>query len=515
MVILYHNNNRIVNVTSDKKQILPFDNKANITKGLMQLARQFPKSLLVWCHQSLKDQLNNTAIESLFHHKKVMLSYHQGEVEFLGNTIGYVEQSPFIKINKKMSYPTWQMSSAVGGVNAEVLLALNNKIPLDKNFDYFLCSLAKLTMSKGLLCYSEPRLLKQQTASISAKTNPYTLFRFAKQHYKTQWVFLLLLNLFLYERKVPLLPFLFSLFYKNRTKLNINLDTIKVQSSKKVIDKATVDVIIPTFGRKTYLYDVLKDFKAQTHMPTNVIIVEQNPDKGSESELDYLTNEEWPFAIKHTFTHQAGACNARNVALTQISSEWVFFADDDIRIDFDFVQKALERINQFGSKAVSFRCFQKGQKQIYAATFQWASFGSGCSFVLANSLNNCSFNMDYEFGFGEDSDFGMQLRNLGHDVLYFPEPEILHLKAPIGGFRTKPVLRWHSESIQPKPSPTIMLFNLLHNSNEQINSYKTILFFKYYKHQKIKNPIRYYFYLQKQWKQSVFWANELQQEKEV
>jgi GT2 family glycosyltransferase len=123
--------------------------------------------------------------------------------------------------------------------------------------------------------------------------------------------------------------------------------------------------------------------------------------------------------------------------------------------------------------------------------------------------------MDYEFGFGEDSDFGMQLRNLGHDVLYFPEPEILHLKAPIGGFRTKPVLRWHGESIQPKPSPTIMLFNLLHNSNEQINSYKTILFFKYYKHQKIKNPIRYYFYLQKQWKQSVFWANELQQEKEV
>lgn len=515
MIVVYHKNNRIFKVVSSENKKVSFDEKTSIAVGLFQLAIQFPQSLIVWCEETCQEYLNLKEIASLFHHHKIMLSYHQGEVEFLGNTIGYVEQSPFIKINKKMSYPTWQMSSNVGGLHAEVLLALNNKIPLDKNFDYFLCSLAKLTMSKGLLCYSEPRLLKQQTASISAKTNPYTLFRFVKQHYKTQWVFLLLLNLFLYERKVPLLPFLFSLFYKNRTKLNINFDTIKVQSSKKVIDKATVDVIIPTIGRKTYLYDVLKDFKAQTHMPTNVIIVEQNPDKGSESELDYLTNEEWPFAIKHTFTHQAGACNARNVALAQISSEWVFFADDDIRIDFDFVQKALERINQFGAKAVSFRCFQKGQKQIYAATFQWASFGSGCSFVLANSLNNCSFNMDYEFGFGEDSDFGMQLRNLGHDVLYFPEPEILHLKAPIGGFRTKPVLRWHGESIQPKPSPTIMLFNLLHNSNEQINSYKTILFFKYYKHQKIKNPIRYYFYLQKQWKRSVFWANELQQEKEV
>ena len=67
--------------------------------------------------------------------------------------------------------------------------------------------------------------------------------------------------------------------------------------------------------------------------------------------------------------------------------------------------------------------------------------------------------MGFEFGFGEDADFGMQLRNQGYDVLYLPEPEILHLKAPIGGFRTKPVLQWQNESIQPKPSPTVMLYH--------------------------------------------------------
>ena len=103
----------------------------------------------------------------------------------------------------------------------------------------------------------------------------------------------------------------------------------------------------------------------------------------------------------------------------------------------------------------------------------------------------------------------MQLRNLGQDVLYLPEPEILHLKAPVGGFRTQPILRWHNDLIQPKPSPTVMLYNILHNSKEQINSYKTTLFFKYYRLQKIKNPIRYYFYFKKQWEKSVFWANEL------
>jgi GT2 family glycosyltransferase len=40
-----------------------------------------------------------------------------------------------------------------------------------------------------------------------------------------------------------------------------------------------------------------------------------------------------------------------------------------------------------------------------------------------------------------DNDFGMQLRNQGHDVLYLPEPQILHLKAPMGGFRTEAFIK--------------------------------------------------------------------------
>ncbi len=33
-----------------------------------------------------------------------------------------------------------------------------------------------------------------------------------------------------------------------------------------------------------------------------------------------------------------------------------------------------------------------------------------------------------------------------------------------------------------------MLYQILHHTQEQILGYKTVLFFKYYKHQKIKNP---------------------------
>jgi hypothetical protein len=65
-------------------------------------------------HQLLENSLNLDEIESLFHHDKLMLSYGTGKTSFLGSRIGFVEESPFIKVNKKCTYPTWLMSSDVG-----------------------------------------------------------------------------------------------------------------------------------------------------------------------------------------------------------------------------------------------------------------------------------------------------------------------------------------------------------------------------------------------------------------
>jgi hypothetical protein len=404
------------------------------------------------------------------------------------------------------------MSSLVGVIHANVLNAVKGKLKPDADLDYFLSSLAKLCMPLGLLCYSEPKLLKSHLEAILPQAGIIKLFRFVKQHYRTRWVFLLLLNLFLYERKFPLVAFAMSFFYNRRNNTNINLDFIAVQSIRKAIDKGTLDVIIPTVGRKQYLYQVLKDFTKQTVLPHKIIIVEQNPDLSAKSELDYIEKVDWPFEIQHFFIHQAGACNARNLALAQVESEWVFLADDDIKIDENFIKNTFQFIQQWGAKSVSLSCLQKGETEKYHTVFQWPGFGSGCSFVASEFFKSCKFNMGYEFGYGEDADYGMQLRNLGQDVLYLPNPKILHLKAPIGGFRTKPLLQWHNDPIQPKPSPTVMLYNLLYHTQEQISGYKTTLFLKFYRHQKIKNPIQYYNLFQKQWNQSVFWANKLKQQ---
>ncbi len=93
--------------------------------------------------------------------------------------------------------------------------------------------------------------------------------------------------------------------------------------------------------------------------------------------------------------------------------------------------------------------------------------------------------------------------------MYFPHIKLVHLKAPIGGFRTKVVKPWENENIQPKPSPTIMLFYLKHQSKFQINGYKTVLFFKFFKLQSNKNVITYILQMKKCWNKSVSWANQL------
>lgn len=509
MIVLYHNGTRAVKVISNENKILSYDKNAKLSVVMSQLAFLYPDSKIVWCNEKFESNLNLEGINAIFHHNKMMMSYNPGKTEFLGQKIGYVDESPFIKINKDVSYPTWQMSSLVGIIHASVLLEISKKIKLDSDFDYYLNSLAKVCTSLGLLCYSEPKLLLKNELRLILKPSNYTLFRFVKQHYRMRWIFLLFLNFAIYEFRFLLLPLLYSFFFKNRNNNNINLDFIKVCSSLNVTHSGTIDVIIPTIGREQYLYNVLKDLSRQTYLPKNVIIVEQNPLPGSVSVLNYLTSEDWPFVIKHTFTHQAGACNARNVALNQVESEWVFLNDDDNRFEANLLEEIFLQIKQFGTKVAMTSYLQKNEILKYCNIHQSRIFGSGNSVLKAELLKFVSFDMALEFGFGEDADYGMQLRNIGADIIYFPTLSILHLKAPVGGFRVKPVLAWENDSIQPKPSPTLMHMKMKHSTIEQLLNYKTILFLKTLKNESISHYFIFFKKFKQRWESSTYWAIKL------
>ncbi len=508
MILLIHDNSKILKVISKENDSeLNGYTSNSIVNGFLKIASDFPNSVIVWCHEFYLNDLNLECIPTVFHHKRIMVSFNPNTN--FGKRIGYLEQSPFIKINKEVTYTTWQMSSYVGAIHASVVNVIKEEFKPDSDFAFYLNSVSYSCMPFGLFCYSEPQLLKKHAVFNEDRTSIYSSFKFVKQHLKAVWIFILFLNILVFENEIPLLSFLKAAFFVRRNKTNIDLSSIEVNSDLKVVDKTSIDVIIPTIGRKLPLYDVLIDLKNQTILPKKVIIVEQNALPNSTTELDYLENEKWPFAIKHIFTHQLGVCNARNVALNEVESEWVFFCEDDCRFESDLIEGTFMIHKKYGVTVIVNACIQKDQIIYNHNIHQTSMFGSGCSFVKREELNGVKFSNLYEFGYGEDKDFGQQLRDKGLDIVFLSKPLMIHLKAPSGGFRTKIVHPWSAEKMQPKPSPTVAVYSLKHYSKEQILGYKLLLLIKSYQFSKNYNGIKYYSNFKKQWRASMQWADFL------
>ncbi len=484
-------------------------NKSDLTAAFWDLAEKFPKEIIAWCEEKYLDDLNIEQWSQIFHQDLIMASYAIENV-FFPESIGYIDQLPFVSLNKKVLYSTWQMSSDVGGIKGETLLKFKSLFEGITNFDFLLNSIAKIGQQNGLFCYSVPGLLNRTSDNKpKATATSRQLFSFVYSYYNTIWLSVLFWCYWKYENKFPLKAFLQAFLEEKSFSQKIDLSAIEIQSNKMIKTSNSIDVIIPSMGRPKYLLQVMEDLRIQSLLPKKVIVVEQNPDENSISELPELYSKTWPFEIKHHFIHQSGACNARNIALKEVESDWIFFADDDIRFVPDLLERALTEMNRLGVSSINMNCKQKGEETIFKKIKQWGSFGAGTSVVKSGFAKQCTFSSIYEHGYGEDADFGMQLRNVGCDIIYHPEIEISHLKAPMGGFREKPVLEWEQEEPLPKPSPTLMAFALQYYSPQQINGFKTSLFLKYYNKQDIKFPFSYIKEMRKRWKKSEAWAHKL------
>ncbi len=512
MIIIFHKNDKVISISNTETNQNVDVLEKDVVKTFFNLAKEYRNKLIVWCSNNLKDSLNTNMLEGFCHHKLQMMSFCTKTQNYITDRIGYVESSsPFIKVNKKVIYPTWIMSSDVGVINSDVLSTYNYHDYKNRSFSYVLNSIAKKGQKQGLFTYSNPDLLiKTKEGSGKAIISNLDFFSFIKEHYKVRWLFIVFINVLIYEKKLLLFSLIGSLLSSKRIEKDSKLHVLSNLTNNDVtLNNDTIDVVIPTMGRKEFLYDVLNDLSNQSILPQNVIIVEQNPDKSSITQLDYIKIEEWPFRIKHTFTHKTGACNARNIALSKVDSKWCFLADDDIRFSEDLLKSAIVQMKNYSLKAATLKCLREQDEDMESRVLQWNTFGSGCSIVSKLVLQHISFNTAYEYGYGEDADFGMQIRNKGVDVGYLGSCKIIHLKAPIGGFRTKFKHTWEDDKLQPKPSPTMMLYNLNHKTKHQFLGSKTLLFLKFFKRQKNKNIFSYFFMMRKRWNKSVYLANQL------
>jgi len=508
IIISHHRAEELVGVSRNADELSNFT--GDLTQVFWQLCHKFPEDLIIWKEDSVQFEEHN--ISHIFPHSLIMAS-HPVANYFIGDEIGYVDQLPFINPKLEVRYPTWRMSTDVGGIYGKTAQQFEDTFKHIKSFGYLLNSMAKTGQQNSLFCYSDPALVQSKLENKKLPTrNTSVLFSFVGQHYKKVRLLILFFCFLKYERKFPLISLLKALFKTSYFRLNVELPQPKLPESNNIPDSEKIDVIIPTLGRPQHLKNVLFDLRNQQMKPEKVIIVEQNPNSNSSSDLNYLKTEEWPFQIIHHFIHQTGACNARNLALKEVKSDLVFFADDDIRFNERLLYDTVLEINKYNLPAIHLNSLQEGEEVTFQKMKQWGGFSTCSSIVRFEFVKKVSFSLAFEHGFGEDYDYGMKLRNLGCDIIYHPQMILKHLKAGSGGFRDVMQDEKIASSQKPKPSPTFMLLVNRHYNNIMRRGYKVNLFLKFYSRQSVRNPIRYLSVMKRRWEMSEQKAMELQQQ---
>lgn len=500
MIIIVHQNSKGISEIFKDAELLDFKSRT-ICAAMWEMAQKFPEEVIVWVEKKFFHLINKQEFLKVFFNKRIMASYAI-KSNFFSENIGYIDQMPFININRNVKYPTWLMSTDIGGINADILSAFKSKYERIKGFGYLINSIAKTGQQNGLFCYSIPDLIvvKKSDELLLSKAGLSEELSFVYSNYKTIWTFVLLWCLWRYENKYPLAAFLKSLFGEKYFGSELNLPFPNFVKDKRNIDEDSIDVIIPTIERPEYLKNVLEDLNNQTHVPNNVIVIEQNLD--ASSQLEHLNTDKWLFNLKILTVDTIGVCNARNIGLNEVTSRWIFFADDDIRFSSDLLENLLIELGRLGCDAINMNCLQEREKTIFHKIKQWGSFGSGTSIVKSEFAKKCHFPVIFEKGYGEDSDYGNQLRNKGCDIIYHPEIKILHLKASSGGFRSVIDNDYTKSKDSPKPAPTIMALALRHYSPQQLKGFKISLFLKFYKEKTRINPFSFISSMQKRWELS-------------
>jgi glycosyltransferase involved in cell wall biosynthesis len=333
-----------------------------------------------------------------------------------------------------------------------------------------------------------------------------------------------------------------AFFYaKNKFKKTPSKPVLKLKELKPIEGTPTVSYIIPTMFRQDYTLQLLADLMAQSYLVNQVVVVDATPESDRDESL--YNPKDYPFELIVKWQESEGSCRARNEAIDLCTGDYIVFGDDDIRIPSDFIEnhiRFLQTNNSGACNGLDIRADHQKQdlqdlenKLERIGDKRWIA---GCTQMFSNA-NSCvkrefveqlvGNDVNFDGGYGEDSDFGMSLSKIGVIVLHNPFSVNLHLKPPVGGYRfwglqakvigkKRKVQPWELnhpvKRIKPVPSPTVMYGIVKHFTPQQVIEFKRKHFFLYlfkgkktsFLYRLIRIP-----YKNIQFKKSLFYAKNL------
>ena len=309
-------------------------------------------------------------------------------------------------------------------------------------------------------------------------------------------------------------------FAKSKFQFKDKSILLEPRELKSIKGTPKVSYIIPTMMRQDFTINLLNDLENQTYKPIEVIVVDATPENDRDESLYNFKN--YSFNVVFKWQSTKGSCRARNEAIDLCTGDYIVFGDDDIRIQPQFIENHIRLLQTYNAEAcngLDIRADNQQQdlndlneKLKTMGDRRW-KVGAAQSFSNANSCVSrrvvnllVGNDINYDGGYGEDSDFGLSITKLGVTVLQNPFSANLHLKPPTGGYRfwgqqagkkgkNRKLQPWEIDTpvrqIIPKPSPTIMYQLFKHFDERQRKEYKIKYFVFYFtKARLIELPLR-------------------------
>ncbi len=439
-----------VSLLDEEDTELPL-NEEGLVDLMYRLSEQEADAHISWSYEGADSSGWQNWSSLLASEREILFWYPNPETSMLQSLGTVFFSHPYFKYGSQTDrWPTWLVEPMSGTLRGS---ALGQVKMIEKHFPLFLLHLTYKGLQMGLMPYYHLGLKVTIERSSLPKFDPKMLIPFLGQHMKKWWLWQWWAHL--PGNRLSLLPALVKGLISSSMPIKVDEE---YQQKPITVDQEedTIEVVIPTLQRKAYLAKVLEDLAKQHLLPQTVFIIEQNPDSEAASELKEVLARNYPFRIEHLFTHQMGACNARNVVIPKVTAKWLFLADDDIELQPHLLKKGVERLKALKIKAISF-AISNARSANQSGLEVIPGFGSGCSIIEAASAP--LFDESFELGYGEDTDYGVALREkTGSHIIRDKALQLIHHKAPTGGLRFRKKHPWHMEPKEPKPAPHILHF---------------------------------------------------------
>jgi len=220
-----------------------------------------------------------------------------------------------------------------------------------------------------------------------------------------------------------------------------------------------ISIIIPTYNRPNTLLKTIDSYLSQNYV-REIIIINDSSDRSYKETIYYIENVCNNNNIKFRYIYNnsnLGAANCRNIGIANATSRYIFWGEDDVFLDKDYLKILFDRRKEkeivFGSifynisqevslerqqnkiieqinKDIELFDYYKFEGYFRKKTIKRIEVPFGHALFLApkSAYEDISYYEGYKFnGYREESDVQIQMIKSGYKIIYDSLAECYHL----------------------------------------------------------------------------------------